>query len=340
MKGAFQPRVAAEEGLDAARRQAAIGRKLLAGDGFIAGNVQAFRISAGLDLIDGVLPEAEIVNLDVEAISIKINPVMPAASLGHAVQPARGRISARVFHFLKAAAAELKREKGVWLHRLSSIHIGRAFIPFRRFHSKAIDEIPRVCYIFHWLKDVNVSGAMLSAALVGCLTSGTENAVDNVHLTSGEGRRNSVASSFVIAGSLVGSSTLSSITNCSVENTDVAVGPYGIGGALGGGLSRPILNNCSAKNCTVRADRPRLSLRPRRNDSFRRDAERRRDQFRRQGNEVKLPCLPALRPGSERRIFCQKKTPAWSGGSGKLKAMSPFEKPCAIIKEVCQPRIK
>ena len=74
---------------------------------------------------------------------------------------------------------------------------------------------------------------MLSAALVGCLTSGTENAVDNVHLTSGEGRRNSVASSFVIARSLVGSSTLSSITNCSVENTDVAVGPYGIGGALG-----------------------------------------------------------------------------------------------------------
>ena len=45
----------------------------------------------------------------------------------------------------------------------------------------------------------------------------------------------------------------------------------------------------------------------------------------------------ANRPGG---FYCQKKTPASSGGSGKLKAMSPFEKPCAIIKEVCQPRIK
>ena len=103
-------------------------------------------------------------------------------------------------------------------------------------------------------RDVNVSGAMLSATLVGYLTSGAENAVDDVHLTSSAGQRNSVASSFVMAGGIVGGSTLSSITNCSVENTDVAVGPYGIGGALGGGLSRPIFNNCSAKNCTVRAE--------------------------------------------------------------------------------------
>ena len=103
-------------------------------------------------------------------------------------------------------------------------------------------------------RDVNVSGAMLSATLAGYLTSSAENAVDNVHLTSSEGKRNSVSSSFVMAGGLIGGSTLSSITNCSVENTDVTVGPYGIGGALGGGLSRPIFNNCSAKNCTVRAE--------------------------------------------------------------------------------------
>ena len=103
-------------------------------------------------------------------------------------------------------------------------------------------------------RDVNVSGAMLSATLVGYLTSSAENAVDNVHLTSSEGQRNSVSSSFVMAGGIIGGSTLSSITNCSVENTDVTVGPYGIGGALGGGLSRPIFNNCSAKNCTVRAE--------------------------------------------------------------------------------------
>ena len=103
-------------------------------------------------------------------------------------------------------------------------------------------------------RDVNVSGAMLSATLVGYLTSSAENAVDNVHLTSSEDKRSSVSSSFVMAGGIIGGSTLSSITNCSVENTDVTVGPYGIGGALGGGLSRPIFNNCSAKNCTVRAE--------------------------------------------------------------------------------------
>lgn len=103
-------------------------------------------------------------------------------------------------------------------------------------------------------RDVNVSGAMLSATLAGYLTSSAENAVDNVHLVASEGNRNSVSSSFVMAGGIVGGSTLSSITNCSVEYTDVSVGPFGIGGALGGGLSRPIFNNCSAKNCTVRAE--------------------------------------------------------------------------------------
>jgi len=35
--------------------------------------------------------------------------------------------------------------------------------------------------------------------------------------------------------------------------------------------------------------------------------------------------------------FLCKKTPASSGGSGKLIAMSPFVQPCAILEEVCQP---
>jgi len=39
-------------------------------------------------------------------------------------------------------------------------------------------------------------------------------------------------------------------------------------------------------------------------------------------------------------IFLYKKTPASSGGSGKLIAMSPFVEPCAIMEEVCQPHPK
>lgn len=103
-------------------------------------------------------------------------------------------------------------------------------------------------------RDVNVSGMMMCSSLVGYVTSAADNAIDNVHLIASEGRRNTIQDSFVMAGGIVAGCTNASITNCSVENTDIFTGPFGIAGALGGGLSHPILRDCTASNCTVTAE--------------------------------------------------------------------------------------
>lgn len=104
------------------------------------------------------------------------------------------------------------------------------------------------------LRDVHVSGMMMCAGLVGYVTSTADHAIDNVHLTASEGQRNAIEDTFVMAGGLVAGCTGASITNCSVERTDVVTGPFGIAGALGGGLSHPIFKDCSATDCTVAAE--------------------------------------------------------------------------------------
>ena len=98
------------------------------------------------------------------------------------------------------------------------------------------------------VKDIRVKGNMLVGGVVGYAFHCT---VDNVDLTAAD--RNSVESTMVMAGGVIGGLTCSSCVNCDVENTDIIAAPGGNSGILGGGFSKPVLENCTVRNSTLTA---------------------------------------------------------------------------------------
>ncbi len=95
-------------------------------------------------------------------------------------------------------------------------------------------------------QDINVKGMMLVGGVIGYAFECT---VDNVDLKASE--RNTVESTMVMAGGVVGGLTCSRCVNCDVENTDIKAAPGGNSGILGGGFSKPVLENCTVKNSTL-----------------------------------------------------------------------------------------
>lgn len=95
-------------------------------------------------------------------------------------------------------------------------------------------------------QDINVKGMMLVGGAVGYAFECT---VDNVDLTATG--RNRIESTMVMAGGVIGGLTCSACVNCDVENTDVIAAPGGNSGILGGGFSKPVLENCSVKHSTL-----------------------------------------------------------------------------------------
>lgn len=98
------------------------------------------------------------------------------------------------------------------------------------------------------VKDIRVKGNMLVGGVVGYAFRCT---LDNVNLTAAD--RNSVESTMVMAGGLIGGLTCSACVNCSVENTDITAAPGGNSGIFGGGFSKPALENCTVRNSTLTA---------------------------------------------------------------------------------------
>lgn len=98
------------------------------------------------------------------------------------------------------------------------------------------------------IQNAEVSGMMIVGTAVGYAFECT---VENVDLTAEE--RNSVTSTLMMAGGVIGGLTCSSFTDCDVENTDIISGSGGNSGALGGGMSKPVLENDTVRNCTVSA---------------------------------------------------------------------------------------
>lgn len=96
------------------------------------------------------------------------------------------------------------------------------------------------------LKDISVKGNMLVGGAIGYAFHCS---VDNVDLTASN--RNSVESSMVMAGGLIGGLTCSKCVNCDVENTDVIAAPGGNSGILGGGFSKPALENCTVSKSSI-----------------------------------------------------------------------------------------
>ncbi len=95
-------------------------------------------------------------------------------------------------------------------------------------------------------RDISVKGMMLVGGVVGYAFECT---VDNVDLKASG--RNSVESTMVMAGGLIGGLTCSECVNCDVENTDVIAAPGGNSGILGGGFSKPVLESCTVRNSTL-----------------------------------------------------------------------------------------
>lgn len=102
------------------------------------------------------------------------------------------------------------------------------------------------------LRDVNVKGMMLVGGAIGYAFHCT---VDNVDLTASDpaNRRNTLESTMVMVGGVVGGLTCSECVNCDVEYTDIVAAPGGNSGILGGGFSKPVLENCTVSNCTLTA---------------------------------------------------------------------------------------
>ena len=98
------------------------------------------------------------------------------------------------------------------------------------------------------LRDIHVKGAMLVGGAVGYAFHCT---IDNVDL--GAADRNTVESTMVMAGGIIGGLTCSECINCDVENTDITAAPGGNSGILGGGFSKPVLENCTVRNSTITA---------------------------------------------------------------------------------------
>ena len=99
------------------------------------------------------------------------------------------------------------------------------------------------------LKDLDVKGMMLVGGAVGYAFHCT---VDNVNLTATD--RNTVESTMIMAGGVIGGLTLSECVNCDVEKTDIIAAPGGNSGILGGGFSKPVLENCTVSDCTLTAE--------------------------------------------------------------------------------------
>ena len=95
-------------------------------------------------------------------------------------------------------------------------------------------------------QDINVKGMMLVGGAIGYAFECT---VDNVDLKATG--RNKVESTMVMSGGIIGGLTCSKCVNCDVENTDVIAAPGGNSGILGGGFSKPVLENCTVKNSTL-----------------------------------------------------------------------------------------
>ena len=95
-------------------------------------------------------------------------------------------------------------------------------------------------------QDINVKGMMLVGGVVGYAFECT---IDNVDLKATG--RNRIESTMVMAGGVIGGLTCSECVNCDVENTDVVAAPGGNSGILGGGFSKPVLENCTVINSTL-----------------------------------------------------------------------------------------
>ncbi len=95
-------------------------------------------------------------------------------------------------------------------------------------------------------RDINVKGMMLVGGVVGYAFECT---MDNVDLSASG--RNTIGSTMVMAGGVIGGLTCSKCVNCDVENTDILAAPGGNSGILGGGFSKPVLENCTVKNSTL-----------------------------------------------------------------------------------------
>ncbi len=98
------------------------------------------------------------------------------------------------------------------------------------------------------IQDMNVKGMMLVGGVVGYAFHCT---VDNVDIISTD--RNTVESTMLMAGGVIGGLTCSECVNCDVENTDIIAAPGGNSGILGGGFSKPVLENCTVTNCSLTA---------------------------------------------------------------------------------------
>ena len=103
------------------------------------------------------------------------------------------------------------------------------------------------------LSDIDIKGMMLVGGVVGYAFECT---IDNVDLTvsNPEEGRNSIESTMVMAGGIIGGLTCSECVNCDAEYTDIKVAPGGNCGVLGGGFSKPVLKNCTARNSSVKGE--------------------------------------------------------------------------------------
>lgn len=102
------------------------------------------------------------------------------------------------------------------------------------------------------LQNVNVKGMMLVGGAVGYAFHCT---VDNVDLgvADPKGDRNTLESTMVMVGGVVGGLTCSECVNCDVAYTDIIAAPGGNCGILGGGFSKPVLENCTVSNSSLTA---------------------------------------------------------------------------------------
>ena len=102
------------------------------------------------------------------------------------------------------------------------------------------------------LQNVNVKGMMLVGGAVGYAFHCT---VDNVDLdvADPEGDRNTLESTMVMVGGIVGGLTCSECVNCDVAYTDIIAAPGGNCGILGGGFSKPVLENCTVSDSSITA---------------------------------------------------------------------------------------
>lgn len=79
--------LSADKGLNISRRQAAVGVQLLAGDGIVSGNADAL---GNIEIQHKIVVKKEIMDLDVEQVFLRIQPVVTAAELRRKCPAASG----------------------------------------------------------------------------------------------------------------------------------------------------------------------------------------------------------------------------------------------------------